>query len=170
MTTLFYALQKLRASDLQALHDDHPRVAKTGDTSRVSNATLTADPHLTLDLLANYTYILDFTLFSLSPAAADIQFALTFPAGATTPFGGLRLVSTASVTGDLDPGAYSSATSGTSNIGAAGSAGANTTLLQATIVMSSTVGAVTLLWAQSSSNVGTTTLYQGSSMQGLRIR
>lgn len=169
--TIFYALQKLRASALQAILDDRLLVTKSGDTSRVSNATLQADPHLTLDLQADYTYAIEWTIFSLSPAAADIQFGITFPAGADpTPFGGLRLVSSASVTGDLDPGAYEDATSGVSNLVAAGSALANLTILKATIAMSTTAGAVTLQWAQGASNAGTTTVYAGSSMEAKRQR
>jgi hypothetical protein len=170
MTALFYVGQKLRASNLQDIIDDHLSVAKSVDTPRISTTTLTADPHLVLPFAANYTYIVNFVIYHNSATAADIQFALSFPSGATTPFGGLRLVTSASVTGDVDPGAYSSATSGTSNITAAGSGLANTTLLFATVIMGSTAGNVSLMWAQNASTASNTTLYTGSSMTAERIR
>lgn len=170
MTTLFYVGQKLRASNLQDIIDDHLAVAKPIDTPFISDNSLNNDPHLVLALKANYTYIVDITAYSNSATTADIQFALAFPAGASTPFGALRLVSSASVTGDLDPGGYALATSGTSNVVAAGSGLVNMQILRATVLMGATAGNLTLMWAQSASVASNTTLYAGSSMTAKRIR
>lgn len=168
MATQFYALQKLRASALQALVDDHLLVTKSGDTPRATNTTLQDDPHLMLTLQAGYNYACEWKLYFNAPAAADIKFAITF-SGTLATFGGLRMVDTsAGLTGNVDPGAYSSATSGSSTITAGGTGGV-TSLILYTTVSPSTGGALTLQWAQLAAS-GTTTLYQGSSMRADRER
>lgn len=171
MTVTFYALQKLRASDVQAIIDDRLMVAKPSATTRISNATLAADPHLVLTLQASYTYVIRGVMYVSSGTTPDAQFALSFPAGATTPFGGVRMVTTsAGATGDVDVGAYTSATSGTSNLGVGGSGGTQTTLIEATIVMSTTAGDVTVLWAQNTNTASNTVLETGSHLMAYRIR
>lgn len=162
MTDTFYALQKLRASALQALVDDRVMAYKSGDTPRSTTTTLQADPHLVLPLKANYTYSVRWTIYYSTPAAADLKMAIDYPAGATSPpFGALRMVDTsAALVGDLDPGAYATAGDGTDTITAGGTGGNAICTLSATIVMGSTADNLLLLWAQKASS-GTTTLLAG---------
>lgn len=167
--TPFYVGQKLRASTLQDLLDDNLRIAKASSLPRTS-ATLSADSELALTLKASYTYKLMIGAYFLAAVAGDIQFALSVPAGSTFPFGGLRMVdSSAGLVGDVDPGAYDSATSGSSALTAGGTGLASFALLTATVVVGGTPGAVTLLWALKAAS-GTTTLYAGSWMTAERFR
>jgi hypothetical protein len=172
MTITFYAGQKLRASDLQGLVDDHIRKAKPAPgTARQSTTTLTADPDLVLPLQANYTYMIHGVMYSTSPASADIQFAISFPALATATFGASRLAtSVAAATGDGDWGAYDSATSGVSAIGVGGTGGVQYTTISSTVVMGSTAGDFTIMWAQLASVASDTTLEGGSWIAGIRER
>lgn len=170
MAVTFYAGQRLRASDLQGIIDDHLRVVKAANTIRNNVGTLADDPELTLPLKANYTYIVRVVAFFLTAATPDIQWALRLPTSATTPFGALRMVTTsAGLVGDVDPGAYSSATSASSNLAAGGTGLASTALLEATVKMSTTDGNLVLMWAQLVANVSDTTLYIGTSMSAERI-
>jgi len=170
--TSFVALQKLRASDLQALLDDHLRVAKTANTDRASTTTPAADPHLSLTLKANTTYIVRFVLFMTGATAGDLACRLTFPAGASTPWGGLRLLNSSTATnGSLDAAGVGTAISGTSDIGVATvTSNGSMCTLEACVAMGSTAGAVGLSWCQGSSNATNTTLYAGSFMTATRIR
>lgn len=171
MTDTFYALQKLRASALQALVDDTVKAYKFGNTDRPGTTTLSADPHLVLPLKASYTYSVLYTMYYNAPAAADIKFALDYPTGADpVPFGGLRMVDTsAGLVGDVDPGAYADAVDATDIVTAGGTGGNAFCLLAATVVMSTTAGDLTLTWAQRASS-GTTTLLEGSSAIAWRHR
>lgn len=168
MAVTVYAGQRLRASFLQEIINDRMVITKAGDTPRTTTTTLQADPHLTMTLASGYNYVVDWKLYYNAPAAADIKFAITFT-GTLAAFGGLRMVDTsAGLTGNVDPGAYSSATSGSSTITAGGTGGVASLALYTTI-SPSTGGALTLSWAQLASS-GTTTLYQGSSMIAQRER
>lgn len=171
MAVTFYALQKLRASDLQAIVDDRLKVAKSGDTPRSTTTSLVADPHLVLPLQANYTYSILWTLYYNAPAAGDIKFAIDYPAGATTPpYGGLRMVdSSAGLTGNVDPGAYATAADATDSITMGGTGGNAFGILASTIIMGPTAGNLSLLWAQLASS-GTTTLLKGSAAVADRHR
>lgn len=171
MTDTFYALQKLRASALQALVDDTVKAYKFGNTDRPGTTTLTADPHLVLPLKATYVYTVIYTLYYVAPAAADIKFAIDYPTGADpVPFGGLRMVDTsAGLVGDVDPGAYSDAVDATDFITAGGTGLNAFCILSATVDMDTTAGDLTLQWAQRASS-GTTTLLQGSSAIAWRHR
>lgn len=166
----FYALQKLRASDLQDILDDNPRVFKYNDTVRISNAVLAADPELTLHLKGGYSYDFEFRVFYGSGAVPDIQFSVAFPSGAAVTWGAQRIVTGASPSGDIDAGVYIVPTSAVSTIGAAGTGGDTLITISGSIVMPSTDGDITLWWAQNTSTASNTTVEKRSTVSAKRYR
>lgn len=172
---------RLRASvvntwlaEINNLSADLPEIVKSGATSRNSSgtgATLTADPHLTLPLLANTTYTFELFLMHNTPAAVDIQFAMAFPSGASCSWGAVRLVSTvAAATGDADLGGYGSATSAVSNVVAGGTGADQLCLIQGSVQVGATPGNLVLYWAQGTSSASNATLGARSWMKARRQR
>jgi hypothetical protein len=167
---------KVRAStltalvtELQNLYSDTLKVAKTGDTTRATSS-MSIDPHLSLSLLASTTYDFDLALYHNAPSANDIQFAMSFPSGASVTWGGVRLASGASsVTGEGDFGVYIAPTSSTSAIAAGGTGGDQLSIIRGTIVLGVTPGALALFWADNSGS-GSVTLRNRSTMRAHRYR
>lgn len=64
---------------------------KTANTTRNNTGSLTADPHLTVSVVANATYLLEaFLMYQSVSSSPDIAFGWTAPSGATvawTPLG-----------------------------------------------------------------------------------
>lgn len=170
MSVVFYAGQRLRASDLQGLIDDFPKRVKLNDTTRISTATLAADPELTLTLKAGYTYDFTVKVFYGSGSVPDINFAMAFPAGSAITWGGIRIVSGASPTGDMDAGVYTAPTSAVSSIAAAGTGGDTIIKIEGTIVMPVTDGDITLWWTQNTLTASNTTVYKRSTISAVRYR
>lgn len=75
---LFQSGMRLTPSRLNA-----PTAYKVADTSRSSTTTLTADPDLTVSVLANAVYVVDLYVSHTYDAAADFKFSWSGPAGAT---------------------------------------------------------------------------------------
>ena len=131
---------------------------KTGNTSRSSTTSATADPHLTFTVEANTTYTLSGFLVYDGLDTADLKFGFTAPAGTT---------------GSWWPGAADSSmnalafaprwgalTDVTTSVMAVGAQGAGTILAaQPTglVITSGTPGTFSLVWAQNSSS-GTATI------------
>lgn len=131
---------------------------KTGNTSRTSTTSATADPHLTFTVEANTTYTLSGFLVYDGLDTADLKFGFTAPSGTT---------------GSWWPGAADSSmnalafaprwgalTDVTSSTMATGAQGAGTILAAAPkglVITAGTPGTFSLVWAQNSSS-GTATI------------
>lgn len=171
---------RLRASVVQAwideinnINGDRTMVIKGSNSTRSTantGSTLTADPHLTAPVLASTTYKFDIMVYHRSPTAADIKFSLDFPAGSSITWGAVRMVTSATLTGDFDAGVYIAPTAQVSAISAGGTATDQMTLIQGTIVVGATPGNLTLWWAQDTANASDTTLWARSSLELRRQR
>lgn len=147
--------------------DDYNKVravAKTAGQVVNNSSTFVNDSELLATVDASTTYTYAFTIFSTSGTTPDIKFTVTFPSGATCSFGHVGLVSTASPTGDVDVGGYSSATSGVSAVGVAGTTGVQTTMLGGTLAVGATAGTLQLQWAQLAANASDTTVHALSNL------
>lgn len=60
----------------------NPTAYKTSDTSRTSTTTLTADPDLSVPLLASAVYLVSLYVSHTYDAAADFKFSWSGPSGA----------------------------------------------------------------------------------------
>lgn len=147
--------------------DDFNKVRAVGKSAGqiVNNsATYVNDSELLATVDASTVYTYQFMVFSTSGTVPDIKFTLTFPTGSTCSFGHIALVTTASPTGDADFGSYSSATSGSSGVSAAGTTGVQLTLLAGTLTVGSTAGTLQLQWAQNTATASDTTVHAGSNL------
>lgn len=166
---IFAAGQILLASQLNIIA---PIIArKASDLARASNATLTADPDLTVAVEANAIYSVEMALGTLAVPAADIQVAFTKPAASVFSWGTLGAHWTdAASPPTLIENSYSSADSGTTtSVKSYAGNGANSTCLaKGTLITGANAGAFTLVWAQGTSNVSATWVLQGSYIQLLR--
>lgn len=150
-----------RASALDGYR--HLGVYKTGDTSRTSTTTLTADPHLSIAVAANAVYTLVIRLAINAGATPDFKWDLTAPGGAT--------ISDYSY---LAWGAVSLHDYGTlpllSSVGVAvGDGNVRPLTLWGTLVTVGTAANLDLRWAQNTSSGTATILKAGSSLSLVRI-
>lgn len=161
---------KVRASDLAAFFGERTPItaAKASDTSRASTTTRTADPDLSLTLTAGVWEIDGLLVVnSTSDAAGDFSFLWTYPSDAIMTGGAVGLATTfaSSITAPdiAAPASSLDTVSPTTNYDFG--AGTSPTIINArariTIV---TTGAVTISWAQQSSNIATTTIKGGSAI------
>lgn len=157
-------------AELQNLFSDTLKVIKPADSPARTNNTLAVDPDLSLALLASTSYDFTFKVFYGSNATADIQFAVAFPTGAAVTWGGQRIVTAASPSGDMDAGIYVAPTSAVSPIAAAGTGGDTLIMIEGTIVTGVTAGNVTLWWAQNTTNVSGAIVRARSTATARRIR
>lgn len=139
-------------------------VAKAAAQIVNNSTTFVNDAELTAAVSANTTYAFQVSLIFTSNTTPDIKATFTFPSLATCAWGSVRLVTTASPTGDADFGSYSSATSGSSAVGAAGTGGVQIALISGTLFVGATAGSLTLQWAQLVANATDTTVHAGSWM------
>lgn len=157
-------------TELQNLFNDTLKVVKGANSPAKTNNTLAADPDLFLALAASSTYIFRAAIYHNSGTTPDIQFAMAFPASSTITWGGVRLVTTAALTGDADFGVYTAPTSATSAISAAGTASDQLTIIEGTINTSTTPGNLQLYWAQATTTASNTFVLARSSMTAWRVR
>lgn len=130
---------------------------KTADTSRPNDATYTADPHLTVPLLANVNY--RYTCFTPYQAGAtgSLKNRFTFPAGATMTGAWFH----------YDPGAddwqmvADGSTPAGGNSGFTGTGSNVPLMLGGVIIMGATAGNLTLVWGQNASNATATIVRKG---------
>jgi hypothetical protein len=138
-------------------------VAVKGAGQIVNNsATLVNDSDLLMPVSANTTYAWRVMLLFTSATTPDIKYAMAFPTGATCPWFSVRLLTTASPTGDVDMGGYSAPTSGVSVAGAAGTGGVQGALIFGSLIVGSTAGTLQTMWAQLTANASDTTVHAGS--------
>lgn len=150
-------------------------VEKSGDTTRTSTITRTADPDLALALPANSTW--EFTgaliLTSAANAAGDFSYEWQFPASATLTAvnHGMDIGLASGSVGTIEAVVQANQT-GTSPT-TAQNYGCSTTqtgvIVTGRIVLAGTAGSLTLAWAQQSSNASGTTLQNGSYITARRV-
>ena len=147
------------------------RAWKTGDTSRANNVTLTADPDLVIPLAvvgAVYAFEAYLRYEGGILGSSDFAFKWTVPAGCSF----WAMPANQSTSGTAGVGGEQAASSGTTNTVTAGSSGAGTVrsvTLRGTVMMSSTTGSLTLLWAQGTSSATATILHVGSRIEIARM-
>ncbi len=134
-------------------------INKVNQEQQTADNTLQPDDDLTFAIGANETWTYKFVIQATSPTAADIQFSVTAPSGATC----------VSAVNNVEDGV------GIANLACGVSSGVLTTLntpdlfeVSGTVVNGSTAGSVTLNWAQFGAS-GTTTVHAGSYMVAQRI-
>lgn len=155
--------------------EDHVFVRKTADTSRASSVTPAGDPHLSLSLLGGYRWELTAYVFAFSASASNtnpglllnfttsptITSSVKFTQGIGTVSGNTMLNGSAvAATGDI-ANAYGFLT---------GTNSSNSAMTMLRIVMPCpATTAVTLSWAQATSNATPTVVAQDSFMVARRI-
>lgn len=128
-------------------------VVKPADEVVSANVTLQNDDDLTFAIGANETWTFRFTTMVTGPGAADIQYAVTAPAGATcdvSVIDGEAAVTVANLGCGVTSGLIA-----TNNA-------ADVYEIVGSVTNGATAGNVTLQWAQQASNGGNTTVYAGS--------
>jgi hypothetical protein len=152
-------------------------VSKPIGTAKASNTTFSADPHLTLAMEANATYVIKLVGFLTGSATAggDYKWRFTFPAGATVSAGqiGMGQGNTSDVatsTADFAAG-YGQTTSPTASTQWLGAIAAAPTMhiVEGLAITGGTAGSLTLEWAQVTSNGVGTTLLPGSYLRLERV-
>lgn len=135
-------------------------VVKSAIESITSDDTLTADNTLVVAILASTKYMFTFEVFYSSHSDADFKYEVTCPASPTYASGN-RNVFTA--TSDPTAGFLNCATGALALTHTSGTAGG----IRLVLYVSNGVNAgnVSFLWAQNTSNGGTTSVLEGSSVK-----
>ncbi len=133
---------------------------KTADETINSDATLTDDTDLQVELLASKTYAIFGFIYWESPTAPDFKYALSAPAGAT----GLKSSGNWTASGNAT---QSDHTTSQFLTGVAGST--RCTPFMVTIRNSTTAGTLAFQWAQNTINVADTILRINSWMVAIQI-
>lgn len=170
--TTYNAGQRLTGAQLNAIvtdADEVLNVVKTANQTVNNSAVLVDDSELFIPVAALTTYVFTAMVLFTSGTTPDIKYGFTFPALATCQWGSVRLVSSASPTGDADFGSYSSATSGTSVVAAAGTGGDQIATVMGTLVVGATSGTLRLQWAQNTATASNTVVYLGSYLTANRV-
>lgn len=134
-------------------------VRKPSNTSRSSTTSFSDDPHLSLPVAANSTYVVDAFIIYDAPSASDLQAGFTCPAG--SDLGLLYQGPNASTADAANFGtllfAYSNNGSNVSLL-PFGGVGTNPVVLHAfgSLVTSATAGSFTLTWTQNTAGAATT--------------
>lgn len=178
---VFLAGQRITASLLSSAQAQVAR--KTADTSRAATTATVADPHLTFEVVANAVYALDGWLKFDGPAAGDINFDWSVPAGAQgeyTIWAAGNAVIAASAVPALQSDTQSSRgymiRTETNDVASARSFGCLgtgltplTAMVQGMIRVASTAGTYSLDWAQLASDATSTTVYTDSWLRLQRV-
>jgi hypothetical protein len=169
---MIYAGTKLTGPVLQSIAYQY--VEKGSDTTRASTTTLTDDPDLTVAVVANGIYLIEFGLDYDGLSAADFKTAWNTPAGVS----GLKAV--------MGPGSASGDDANANNIlGRFGAHGFSTSISyncsrnsasatqwaieRSVITIGATPGNVTLQWAQVVSNATGNLLSASSWVRSARL-
>jgi hypothetical protein len=160
---LFYAGQKLRASDLNNAFSTY---AVKATTLTVNNSTAYVnDPELVIPLVANSSWIVETTLYYVTLAAAGAKANLTVPTGATMTYGNDSLSLTATTTANAIDRGLVFAGGGGHGLGGAGLANPVASYPRAFVVIGSTAGNLQFQFAQATANASNTQLMPGSFMR-----
>jgi hypothetical protein len=139
---------------------------KTGDLSRTSTVTYTADPDLTVPLtVASAVYELEAYLRyeGGTQGASDFSWKWSVPAG-TSLWCTIAYKDTA---GAVQAGAEQ--TSGAVNAGSNGAGNVRGIMIKGSVIVSATTGNLVLFWAQATSSATATILHLGSRMSLRRL-
>lgn len=135
---------------------------KTARTDRSNTTTLTADPHLSVNLAAGTTYLLDMLVLMASGATPGLRQGFIVPAGATGSWvsrhtsGSSGLANEVSTDYDVT----------TVIVPGQGTPAPLTSIrITGIITLAATGGALTYRWAQNNANAGTTTVHANSFMR-----
>lgn len=147
---------------------------KAAALGRNTTTTNSADPDLTLSLLASATY--DFTarlfLSSNANAAGDWRGAFTWTGTASVSYGALALVTAIASGGSADLIASPTVRLDSTSPGGDFLAGCSTAGMLAVIhgrIVCTTANTLTLAWSQRTSNANDTKVLEGSSLTAYRI-
>ena len=145
-------------------------VCKFADTSINTDATLNDDPDLvTPTLEANSTWVIDGWLWwTASGTTPDLKVAFNGPAGADVVWSFISIITSAtSNSGAIDIGVQSGGLLAThARVALNGSTGG---LVRGYVTIGGTAGAMTLQWAQNTSDAGAVVLKEGSHIRWRRI-
>lgn len=143
-----------------------PAGFKSADTSRASTTTMTADPDLTMPLVANgwYTFELWLNYEGGTEGSSDMQFTWSVPAGATLR-GSADYVNNA---GTTIVEVYFTAST-TLQPGTNGSGAIRGVTARGSVQMSTTAGNLTFKWAQNTSSATPTIVHSGSYLKTTRL-
>lgn len=147
----------------QTYKTDWITLVKAADESRNTNATLTADNTLSFAMLANTKYSIRIKVYFETAATPDFKYGLTGPASPTF----VRLVRK-----HVDPAALTTLVTAsevayTSSVSVAGGAGTTGGYVEMDITVSNGSNAAnfSFMWAQNTSNGGSTTVKAGSYLE-----
>ena len=151
-------------------------VTKSANTDRTSTTTRTADPDLTMNLVANATYIVEFHIFVGGSSFALVVTEWLVPSGATGLKGAIGPSSAATETtagnNNADGITMRSGSHGFSTTVTYGRRNVNTNLcyaIETGTVTTTSSGTLALAWAQSTSSTTFNRVGQGSFMRVTRI-
>lgn len=148
-------------------------VRKTTFQNKTSDTALVNDTHLTFANVASGEYVFDLTLYVTGSISGDIKFGFTFPTGAggatITWMGYGGVLATATQLAPLESAGFVESTTA-DQIQAYNTHG-NGAIIRAEgyIIFGSTVGALTLRWAQNTSNATATSVRKGSRLKYTRV-
>lgn len=145
-------------------------VRKSADESVTNSSVLQDDDELSVVLPASSSWIVRVVMFAVAAASnsPDLQFQLTGPSGATAVLGKHGLDTGATSTAGTPR--YTGAQAFSSNATNALMTNATMVVLEGSVVIGSTAGAVTLQWAQSSATPAEAiTMKAGSYISFMRI-
>lgn len=140
-------------------------VRKAADTTVNNSITLTADPELTIPVVAGGIYHVEGFLIYSSATAADMSLGWTYPASSTMDWTSNGLISTITGnTGSLYRGRL--AINGVGWAGGSGAgAGSKLVALPAGILTAAASGNLTLTWAQLVADASDTVIYANSTLK-----
>lgn len=139
-------------------------IYKTAATSRTSNTTLTADPHLIVPMAANAMYDLTGLIDYEADVTGDLKFQFTLPASATMNWAYIGW----SPSDNFFHNAQNSAAT-VGNVGGGGAASGRGVSIFGSIVTAGTAGNLGLNWAQQVSSGTATILHQYSYLKLVRV-
>lgn len=175
---LFYALQKLRASDLNKIVPQYAlKDADESVSTATTGATLHNDLKLFVNLTANATYAIDLALIYIEAAGTgiDLKAAWTFPTGCTLNLGGVGPHSAwvAGAGGALEAewAAWQNVTASPSSTITYGTTNVAPFTLRANgiIQVGSTGGVLQFQWAQNAGSASNLTVKAGSSLKATYV-
>lgn len=135
---------------------------KSGDSVKISNTTITADPHLVIAVAANAVYDVELVVFYTQGTTGQLLAHFTGPTSATFDWSAWMLDQgvTAGNVGSVRPLRRSI----TDTLTMGGNTIASTALIKGRLAVSSTAGTFSFDWAQAVSQATVLTVMSGSYM------
>jgi len=136
---------------------------KTADETVTNSAALQDDDALALAVAASSTYVLDGLVIYSAATAADAQFAVTGPSGASCAWSAHGLSSSAaSTSGSILSAASTIGDAGALTVGGVAAGTKVTAHVRGLVTVAATAGTLTLRWAQASADASDIVVYAGS--------